>query len=211
MSLQPNLPIRSLVGKRSDYPDPFTRGLVYLQQVQQLALEANLIDSRDGQREQVALCTWIGLHIDTINSELHACLSACQACFHEWERHSVQIYAAPFRDAYGIDGLCNLHTVPPTILIDVGRVTSRDWLGVVAHEYAHAHVGTPGHDQAFQTAIAHLCLGLGLALPPQVADDRLCHWPPSHRTSNAIGFWLGHNWPCALPLTAYYSQISKGD
>lgn len=187
----PDTPIPCLVGDRSLYPDPFTRGLDYLQQVQQLALDPELIHKME-QRKHIALCTWIGLHIDVVNAQLNACLQACQACFHEWERRSVRIFAAPFCQSYGIDGLCNLHTAPPTILIDVGRVVPQDWLGLVAHEYAHVHVGSPGHEQMFLQVISHLCLGLGLLSPQPQAYDQLRHWPPSRRTSDPIAFWLGH-------------------
>jgi hypothetical protein len=54
-----------------------------------------------------------------------------------------QIFAAPLAQAFGLDALCNLQTDPISILIDVGRVMPEDWLLVVAHEYAHAHAGTP--------------------------------------------------------------------
>lgn len=199
-------PIPCLVGERSAYPDPFVRGLGYLQQVQQLTPVPNLIDPKlincmEHQRQQIALCTWIGLHIDTVNAELNACLQSCQACFHDWERRSVQVFAAPFCPTYSLDGLCNLQTIPPTLLIDVGRVLPQDWLGLVAHEYAHAHVGIPGHEQLFFNALAHLCLGLGLPSPQQQPADRLPGWPPSRRVSQPIDFWLGHHWPCALPVT----------
>lgn len=201
----PQPPTLCLVGERSDYPDPFVRGLDYLQQVRRLAQDINLIDLRENQRDQIALCTWIGLHIDAVNLELNCCLYACQSCFHEWERRTVQIYAAPFRTAYGIDGLCNLHGTPTIILIDAGRVASSDWLGLVAHEYAHAHVGSPGHGQPFFQAMSHLCLGLGLPQPSVEQADRLSQWPPSRSKLDAIGFWRGEHWPCALPMTEYYA------
>lgn len=185
------MPIPCLVGERSAYPDPFTRGLAYLQQVQRLALEPDLIHAGTQQRQQIALCTWIGLHIDPINAELNACLHACQGCFHEWQQRPVQIFAAPFRAAYHLDGLCNLHSAPATLLIDVGRAVPADWLGLVIHEYAHAQVGAPGHEQLFFRTIAHLCLGLGLSPPPPAPDDRLRHWPPVRRPLDPLAFWLG--------------------
>lgn len=211
MPLPPHPSIPCLVGEPREYPDPFARGLAYLQQVQKLALDANLIVLNVPARDQIALCTWIGLHIDRINLELNHCLQACQSCFHEWEHRPLQIYAAPFNASYGIDGLCNLHTLPPTILIDAGRVESWEWLGLVAHEYAHAHVGSGGHGRSFYAALSHLCLGLGLPQPPPEQEDQLKHWPPSCSRVDAIGFWRGKHWPCPLPLSEEYSRKMKDE
>lgn len=160
---------------------------------------------------QVGVCTWIGLHIDSINTELQDCLQACQGCYHAWQQCPVQIFAVPFRGDARLNGLCNLHSVPPTILLDVGRVVPQDWLAVVAHEYAHAQVGVPGHEQLFFKVMTHLCLGLGLSAPPAWPDDRLCHWPPVRRPLEGTDFWLGHPGSCALPVTEYYSQSKKGE
>jgi hypothetical protein len=197
------------VGERSDYPDPFTRGLDYLQQVQRLSPASDLIDLDCSTRQQIALCTWIGLHIDPINAELYACLQVCQACFQDWQQPPIQVFAAPFRSAYPLDGLCNLDSAPYTILIDVGRVVPQDWLGLVVHEYAHVQVNAPGHEHLFFNTMTHLCLGLGLSAPPDGAADRLCHWPPVRRRFDPMFFWMGHDWPCALPVTEYYSQVNK--
>lgn len=196
-----------LVGELSEYADPFTRGLAYLQQVRTLAPDSDLVNDI-APADRIAVCTWIGLQIDLVNAELRACLSACQDCFHDWERRSVQILAVPIRQSYGIDGICNLLTQPVTLLIDVGRVVPQDWLGLVAHEYAHAHVGLPGHGERFYSALSHLCLGLGLdSIPPLKADHWLCHWPPGRRHSDPIAFWRGASWPCALPMTEYYTRL----
>lgn len=209
MALPSKTPTQCLVGERSDYPDPFTRGLAYLQQIQTLTLYPDLIN-RMGPPEQIAVCTWIGLHIDTVNAELQACLRATQDCFHDWQQRSVsvQVFAAPFCQVYGMDGVCNLHTQPITLLIDAGRVLPPDWLGLVAHEYAHAYVGSPGHGRQFFKALSHLCLGLDLASPPSTAQpERLCHWPPSRINSDPIAFWRGRHWPCSLPMTEYYARL----
>jgi hypothetical protein len=64
-------------------------------------------------------------------------------------------------------------------------------LPVVAHEYAHIHVGYPGHHLAFRTTLAHLCLGLGLEPPPsEVNSDQLQSWPPYPSRTNPLDFWL---------------------
>lgn len=215
---QDNMPPYS-VGKWSDRADPFARGLDYLHHVRALALEPDIVNmfesfakaSVNGQRQYTAICTWIGIHIHTVNTELNACLNACQECFQPGERPAVQIFAAPLTSSYGIDGVCNLHTNPITILVDVGRVDSKDWLGLVAHEYTHAHVGSPGHQHAFFKVLSHLCLGLGFEPPPwkSGSEQPLRSWPPSCPMSDPISFWLGQNWPCPLHVTDYYSQLEK--
>lgn len=205
--MSPKLLTPCLVGELSEYADPFTRGLTYLQQVRTLAPHPDLVNEM-ALADRIAVCTWIGLHIDLVNTELRACLNACQDCFHDWERRSVQILAAPFCQSYGIEGICNLHTQPVTLLIDVGRIVPQDWLGLVAHEYAHAHVGLPGHGAQFSNALSQLCLGLGLGSMPELQTDQwLRHWPPGRRHSDPIAFWRGKNWPCALPMIEYYARL----
>ena len=215
---QDNFPPYS-VGKWSDRADPFARGLDYLHHVRTLALEPDIVNmfdrstdaSADRQRQYTAIYTWIGLHINTVNAELNACLNACQECFQLGERPAVQIFAAPLTPSYGIDGVCNLRTNPITILVDTGRVDSKDWLGLVAHEYTHAYVGSPGHQHSFFTVLSHLCLGLGFEPPPwkSGSEQQLRSWPPGRPLPNSVSFWLGQNWPCPLHVTDYYSQLEK--
>lgn len=145
--------------------------------------------------QRVSICTWIGHHIEAVNRRLHLHLLACHACFHPWEQRVIQIFAAPLSPAFGIDGLCNLQTQPVTILIDVGRVVPQHWLRLVAHEYAHAHAGSPGHHQQFAASLAHLCLGLAIALPSQSLGDEasLRSYPVCRSTLMPLAFWRGHN------------------
>jgi hypothetical protein len=172
--------------------EPSAYGVAYLQRVQQLALEPAMVDVFDLSR-QPDVCRWIGTAIDQVNAELNTYLEACHACFHVWERRSLQILAAPLEQSFGIDGLCNIETQPITLLIDVGRVMRHDWLGLVIHEYAHAHLGSPGHTQSFATVLTHLCLGLGLEPPIWQAgqEDLLRHWPYAKPTPNPLAFWMG--------------------
>lgn len=182
-------------GKLSSSADSFTRGLEYLHAVQSLTLEPGMVDVMDNLRDRIPICTWIGNHIDTVNAALNACLEACHECFHPQERRFIQIFAAPLAQSFGIDGLCNILANPVTILVDVGRVAPQDWLGVVAHEYTHAYLGHPGHNQKFLTVLAHLCLGLGLEPPSWEPgwEANLLHWPVCDSTLDPLAFWRGQD------------------
>lgn len=172
--------------------DPFSRGLDYLYQVRTLAIEPDLIDMVYRLEERTPVCTWIGTQIDAINAALQQHVEACQACFHPWERRSIQIFAAPFADSFGIDGVCNLACNPVTLLVDVGRVVPEDWLALVAHEFAHAQLGFPGHSSEYGRVLMHLCLGLDLALPTDFSTE--IDWrslPPYRKTINPAVFWCG--------------------
>jgi len=173
--------------------DPFTRGLDYLYGVRSLALEPEMVDQVHDMAHRDRICTWISEHIEAVNAQLNVCLQACHTCFHPWEQPSVQIFAAPLAQAFGLDALCNLQTNPISILIDVGRVTPEDWLLVVAHEYAHAHAGTPGHHPQFARSLAHLCLGLAIGLPPcqPGREDSLRFYPSYLPTKDPLAFWQG--------------------
>lgn len=177
--------------------EPFQRGLDYLYQIRSLVLEPDLIAVMHDPIYRVPVCTWIGQQIDLINARLQTCLQACEACFHPWQQPAVQILAAPLSSPFHLDGLCNLHTAPITILVDVGRVVPEDWLALVVHEYAHAYLGLSGHQVEFVRVLTHLCLGLGLALPnPLPADESAWRSVPAYRSpTNPLSFWLGE---CAL-------------
>ena len=129
-----------------------------------LALDPDMVSLVYDLTHRIPACTWIGQHIEAINLQLNIHLQACHECFHPWERPVVQIFAAPLDQSFGLDALCNFQTQPLTILIDVGRVAPEDWLFLVVHEYAHAQAGYPGHHQPFADSLAHVCLGLGIAL-----------------------------------------------
>jgi len=173
--------------------DPFTRGLDYLYGVRSLALAPEMVDVVDHLDDRIPICTWIGDHIDGVNAQINSYLQRCHDCFHPWEQRPVQIFAAPLVQAFGMDGLCNLQTDPVTILIDVGRVVPDDWLRLVAHEYAHAHTGSPGHRVEFERSLTHLCLGLAIPPPPDQSDakDWLRFYPDCVPTQNPLAFWRG--------------------
>jgi hypothetical protein len=172
--------------------DPFTRGLDYLYGVRSLALEPDMVDLVDDLNHRVSVCSWIGEQIDAVNLQLAAHLQACHHCFHPREQRLIQIFAAPLAQSFKIDGLCNLKTIPITLLIDVGRVVPNDWLRLVVHEYAHAHVGVPGHHPEFGRSLAHLCLGLGIE-PPHCPDSEISlrSYPDYASTSDPLKFWRG--------------------
>jgi len=106
---------------------------------------------------------------------------------------TIQIFATPLAQSFGIDGFCNLQTDPISVLIDVGRVVPENWLRLVAHEYAHAHAGSPGHHQRFAQSLAHLCLGLEIAPPLCQLDqeDSLRFYPDCLATHDPLAFWQG--------------------
>ncbi len=171
----------------------YQRGLEYLQRMQRLALEPTMVDVLHNLRDRTAICTWIGLHQDRLNAQLQTYLQVCHECFHPHARPSVQIFAVPLAPAFGLDGLCNGSLRPMTILVDLGRVVPQDWLRLVVHEYAHAQVGQPGHHQAFVAALSHLCLGLGLELPPLATAMHWPHWPLCQPTLDPLAFWRGQS------------------
>lgn len=169
--------------------DQFELGLNYLMQMRTQAIDPDLIELCYGRPEHERLCRFVGASIAAINMELQLCLQACQGCFHRWQQKPVQIFAAPFVDRFGLDGFCNIRVQPVTILVDVGRVEPQDWLALVVHEYAHAQVGSPGHDDIFVQTLIHLCNGLGLKLP--IADSG-ADWrslPAYRRRVESLAFW----------------------
>jgi hypothetical protein len=181
---------------------PIERGAAYLQFAAQFLPEPDMIDVMQNLRDRDCICTGIGQQIDPINQMLQQHLLACHDCFHLPDRQPMQIFAVPLAQGYGLEGFCNIWTTPKTILVDVGRVVPADWLNLVVHEYAHAHLGDGGHHTAYAEVLTHLCLGLGLAAPPWLDADRstinglwleaqLQHHPPSTPTSDPLAFWCG--------------------
>ncbi len=169
----------------------FRRGLEYLHAMQDLALEPEMVNLLESVRDRATILTWIGKNIDAVNAILQQCLLACHDCFHPQERRSMQIFAVPLAQSLGLDGLCNIATNPITILIDVGRVAPDGWLSIVAHEYAHAHIASPGHHPSFAVVLSHLCLGLGLHSPDESTEWTLRSWPPYTPTLTPLAFWRG--------------------
>lgn len=178
--------------------DLVLQGTRYLEALRQITLKSVSVDLVGDLPLRLKMCGWIGLNIHKVNRTLHALLEDCQACFHPFEQPTVQIFAAPLAAPLGLDGVCNILTEPMTLLIDTGRIAPGDWLGAVAHEYAHAVVASPGHDVRFRQVITHLCLGLGLLPPPsKLRSEALESWPPCQANPNPQGFWLGET---ALPV-----------
>ena len=155
-------------------------------------LPPQTIDVIENLRDRVSIYNWIGKQIATVNRSLQAHLNACDECFNPGDRRSIQIFAVPFASSIQLDGFCNINTTPTTILVDVGRVAPPDWLALVAHEYAHAHLGYPGHERAYAEVLSHLCLGLGFAQPSLIPDDRSIHsWPPYIAAIDPLAWWRG--------------------
>jgi hypothetical protein len=167
-------------------------GVQYLQRIQLLLPAPHMIDVMDNVRDRVSICNWIGDQIESVNSSLQAHLNACHDCFDPLSRKSINIFAVPFASSVRLDGFCNINTIPTTILVDVGRVKPADWLALVAHEYAHAHLGYPGHDREYANVLSHLCLGLGFPQPSTIPDDRsLYYWPPYLEPIDPLYWWRG--------------------
>jgi hypothetical protein len=152
-----------------------------------------MVDLVHDAANRTPVCTWIGNHIEAVNASLAGLLQACQQCFHPWEQRSIRAVAVPLAQGFEIDGFCNLKTNPITLLLDVGRVVPEDWLALVMHEYAHAHVGSPGHHQAFAEVLAHLCLGLEIAPPVWEGEMEayLRVYPKYRNTVDRLAFWRG--------------------
>lgn len=179
--------------------DAFTRGVEYLRHVQQFALHPSMIEVLEQPHDLQLIATWIGNHIEDVNPILQSYLDACHACFYPDDRRPMRIFAAPLAASYGLDGLCNIWADPVTLLIDVGRVVPQDWLGVVAHEYAHAYLGNSGHDRAFALILGHLCLGLGLPEPPD-SEALLKSHPPCMPTPHPLALWRGQSTDSLPPI-----------
>ncbi len=166
-------------------------GKAYLEKVQHLALDPSLVELRVSEEKQQQIYCTIAQTIPEINQQLETYLACCQQCFYPQQHLNVQVFAVPFAQHLDIDSLCNPNTDPITILIDVGRIASPDWLRAIAHEYAHAQVKAPGHHQAFLETLTHLCLGLGLSVPPpNLQEEQLRTWPPCQPIADPLAFWL---------------------
>lgn len=187
------------------------RGLDYLYGVRSFAPDPEVVDLVYHLDRRTPICTWIGEQIEVVNLYLNGCLQACHECFHLWEQPTIQIFAAPLAQSLGLDALCNFQTYPITVLIDVGRVVPEDWLLLVLHEYAHAHVGSPGHHQSFARSLAHLCLGLGITPPPDQPgmEHPLRFYPPCLSTSDPLAFWRGEgeNWRSRITNSYSLSRL----
>jgi hypothetical protein len=188
----------SSVSSSPSADDPFEVGFEYLAQVRQLALSPDMIDVGEAIHQRIRVYQWIGDNIRVVNLLLNAYLHACHQCFAADQRPVVRIMAAPLAAQLGLDGFCNTFLQPTPILIDIGRIAPQDWICVVAHEYAHAYLQSPGHHAQFLAVLNHLCLGLGLApltqaepLSPEALEQQLRHWPPCMAQSESLAVWRG--------------------
>jgi hypothetical protein len=169
----------------------------YLQRIQRYELEPGMVNLYPATPSHAY--PWIAANIDRINQTLNYHLLACQDCFHPQNRISTQIFAAPIHPRYPIDAFCNIHIEPITIVFDVGRIVPSDWLKVVAHEYAHAVLGSAGHNSRYSSILKHLCLGLGFDWPEQISPEQIDHetalqsFPLCRSTPDADRFWTGQN------------------
>jgi hypothetical protein len=178
----------------NDRTPAYREGVAYLEKIQSLLPTPQIIDVMDNLRDRVSICNWIGTRIESVNRLLQVHLTACDECFDPRDRRSIQIFAVPFATSVQLDGCCNINTTPVTILVDVGRVSPPDWLALVAHEYAHAHLGYPGHDRAYANVLSHLCLGLGFPQPSVIPGDHRLHcWPMYLPQLDPLSFWRGES------------------
>ncbi len=177
----------------NDRTPAYRDGVAYLDKIQFLLPDPQMVDLMENLRDRVLICNWIGMQIETVNRSLQIHLNACHGCFKPIERRSIQIFAVPFASSVQLDGFCNIKIAPTTIFVDVGRVASANWLALVAHEYAHAHLGYPGHDRAYADVLSHLCLGLGFAQPSSADDRSLYYWPPYVPTIDPLAWWRGED------------------
>ncbi len=195
--------------------DAFWRGISYLRQVRRLALSPLMIDVIDdgglaNSHHHREICTWIGENIQAVNATLTDYLDACHQCFALCDRPAIQIFATPLAEQFGIDGLCNIFVNPIAILIDVGRTSPNHWLGIVAHEYAHACVGDVGHGEQFAKILTHLCLGLGLDLPvwePETMEAWLSNYPHCQLMIDPLAFWFGQPYNPDFSRVSYTSGV----
>jgi hypothetical protein len=173
---------------------PFEGGFEYLQRVQSLLPDPRMVDVMANVRDRAKIYSWIGTHVGSVNLLLQSYVKACHECFEIGERRSIDIFALPFAASVGLDGFCNLAMTPTTIFVDIGRVAPANWRSLVAHEYAHAHLGYAGHDRTYAQTLHHLCLGLALPQPLSTATpESLRYWPPYAPIIDRLAFWRGES------------------
>ncbi len=172
----------------------YDEGVAYLNRLQSVLPDPQMVDIMHNLRDRVIICHWIGKQIKLVNMLLLAHLDACHDCFAPVDRPAIEIFAVPLAASIRLDGFCNIASTPTTIFVDVGRVSPPDWLALVAHEYAHAHVGYAGHDREYARVLGHLCLGLGLVQPSSTqTETELYYWPPYRPTLDPLAFWRGES------------------
>jgi hypothetical protein len=172
--------------------DPLVWAVHYLQALRDLAVEADWIVVANGAAPPTQALTGIGQYIYAINRRLDAILQDFLRCLQDFQQPQIQIFAAPILPQVGVDGFCNFQVAPVTLMVDPSRVIAADWPHLVAHELAHSMAQTLGHGEAFQRAIAHLCLAHDLPLPPanSLDTDVLRYWPPCRQNPESDRFWF---------------------
>lgn len=169
--------------------DPVVRASHYLYQVRRRSPDPNWIRMANPDHQYLAVLTWMGNHVDTLNQTFHGILTDLIACWPVHQRIAVDILVAPLDPDLGIDGFCCFHPQPITLVVDPGRIIAANWPQLVGHEVAHAMARSPGHGEPFYQALTHLCIAQGWPLPPR---DRLPYWPPCQPHPQPEQFWLGN-------------------
>lgn len=173
--------------------DAVLRTAEYFRMLRNLAVKADWIALAETNPQSLAALTWIGQHIHSVNRQFDEILRDLLACFNPSQRPLVQVFAAPITSKAGVDGFCNFHLRPITLIVDPSRILPADWPSLVAHELAHGVVSTAGHGSSFHQAIVHLCMANDLPLPPPdcLETGILKYWPPCRVNPQAQEFWLG--------------------
>lgn len=176
--------------------DPVVRANAYLRWVRQRSPQADWIALTMAEEQHLAVLTALGTGIHTLNQRLHQILITLLAGLRPEQRPLVEILAAPIALKVGIDGLCNLHTQPMTLIVDPSRIAVDDWPHLVVHELAHAVTQGTGHGPRFGQALTTLCIAQDLPIPPSDSLQRglLPYWPPCRPNPQADQFWAAGRW-----------------
>ncbi|MEB3289592.1 MAG: hypothetical protein VKI82_06730 [Leptolyngbya sp.] len=179
--------------------DPVVRANEYLRWVRQRSLQAEWIALTMPEDQHLAVLTALGQEIHSLNQRLRQILLDLLTGLRPEARPSLQIVAAPLALKVGIDGCCNLHTQPITLIVDPSRIAPTDWPHLVAHELAHATARETGHGPEFLRSLTILCLAQDLPLPPSDSLQRglLPYWPPCQPNPQADHFWATGQWTAA--------------
>jgi hypothetical protein len=176
--------------------DPVVRANKYLRWVRQRSPQADWIALTMATDQHLAVLTAIGAGIHHLNQPLRDILQDLLTGLRPEDRPSVQIVAAPVALKVGIDGFCNLHTQPVTLVVDPSRIAPADWPHLVVHELAHAAAQETGHGPRFLRVLTALCLAQDLPPPPSDSLQRgvLPYWPPCQPNPQADQFWATGLW-----------------
>lgn len=176
--------------------DPVVWANRYLRWVRHQSLQADWIALTNVEDQHLAALTAMGETIHHLNQRLHHILTDLIAGLRSEERPTVQIVAAPIALKVGVDGFCNLHTQPITLIVDPSRSLPADWPHLVVHELAHAVSQGAGHGPRFFQALTALCIAQDFPMPPSDSVQRgvLPYWPPCRPNPEADQFWPQGQW-----------------